>query len=596
MPARAAANVIVGIVADDRTKAGVDSAKSSLQGLSGAAAGALGAASAAALGLGGAILGAGGAALGTVANFAQTADALAKMSQRTGVSVESLSGLRHAFSLSDLSAADLEKTFRRVNSRLITGARATESTHEALAELGLVQEEFANLSPEEAFKKLADSIASIEDPARRSSLAADTLGQNLGPRLLTVLEGGAAGINDLQEEAESLGIVVGEETANQAATFNDNLERMGAFTEGLGNTLSEKLLPILNTMIETALPLMEDLFERISPILESAGAVVGELATQFLALVGPVLEFVESGVGDIFANLFGEGGESGGLSEDFERINSQIGELVESITEVLGPVINTLADIFGRVFGFISEVVGIVFEHIGGILSSFIDVVISVVDFISAIFSGDFSKIFEAAGNIVEKVFTFIGNIIGYAVDIVISLIKNLGSGIVKFGIEGFNNFLGIVEDVVNGVRNLFFDMADAVLDIINSMVNGVIDAMLAIVSPIAGTIADIGGFASNLRDTLLGARVDFSVDRGSPVTIDRIALPSWVTEAEAGAAARAAPVLDVAAGLGIPVSRTNTIQNIQVNNINLPNYVGNEDDLFAAVNRGIQTGNVGVR
>ena len=81
-------------------------------------------------------------------------------------------------------------------------------------------------------------------------------------------------------------------------------------------------------------------------------------------------------------------------------------------------------------------------------------------------------------------------------------------------------------KDAVNAVQTLFYDMADAVLGVINSMVNGVIDAMLAIVAPIAGTIADIGGFATRLRDTLEGGRVDFSVTRAGRIELGRIATP----------------------------------------------------------------------
>ena len=467
---------------------------------------------------------------------------------------------------------------------------------EGLKNIGLSYQDLEKLSPADQFIAISESISQLETKQQQAAAASDIFGKKLGPDLLVVLESGKEGLEEMAQEAEELGIIIGQDVAEESATFRDNLTKMRNFVTALGNRLGKALLPVLNTLIETALPKMQELLEFIAPGLEKTGEFVTKLATGFLELIGPVLEFVGSGINDIFGNLFGDGDGAEGVTSDFEEIIGKIGELVNSIRLVLGPVINTLGNIFGRVFNFIAEVVGVVFKHIGGVLKSFIDIIIAVVDFVSAIFTGDFSKIFEAAANIVNKVFEFIGNVIRYAVDIIISLIKNLGSGIVKFAIEGFNAFLEIVENVVNGVRNLFFDMVDAVLGIINTMVNGVIDAMLAVVRPIAGTIADIGGFASNLVNTLEGARVDFKVDRGERIEIGRLELPDWVTAAEAAANASAQPILNLAAGAGIPVTRENTIQEININ-FTGAQFVGGGQELVEAVSdawtEAVRTGNI---
>ncbi len=592
MPARAAANVIVGITARDDTKEGIDKAKSSLSGLGASASSAFGAASTAALGLGGVVLGAGSAALATVTSFSQSADELSKLSQRTGESTEKLSAMQHAFNLSDLSSGQLEQTLRRLNVRVDEARNGSEKYETALSNMGVSLEDLENLSPADQFGVIAEAISQVQDAGEQAALSADFFGQKLGPELLTVLQGGQAGLDDFAKDAENLGLVIGQETADEAASFNDNLDRMASVTTALGNTLSETLLPILNQLVESALPAMQTVLEVASPLLEQAGLFVGNLASGFLELVTPVVEFVESGLVDFLNNIFGAGGEGeeSPLAQDFAMIQERIGALVESVTEVLGPVINTLADIFGRVFGFISEVVGIVFQHIGGILSSFIDIVISVVDFISAIFTGDFSKIFEAAGNIVNKVFTFIGNIISYVSDIVISIVKNLGSGIVKFIIDGLNGFIAAVEDAVNAVQTLFYDMVDTVLGLVEDLAKGVIQILIDLANGLPlGVGTHFARELEGIRDSL-----DFSVTRGGRIEFGRLETPDWVNAGNQAAAAAAAPVLDLAAGAGIPVQRTNTVVVNNFVQVEVPNFVGSQDELAAFVNRGIQAGSIG--
>jgi len=68
-------------------------------------------------------------------------------------------------------------------------------------------EDLAGLSPEQQFKLIADRLAEIEDPTPRAATAMDVFGRS-GTKLLAMLSGGAAGIEELQEQARGLGLTI----------------------------------------------------------------------------------------------------------------------------------------------------------------------------------------------------------------------------------------------------------------------------------------------------------------------------------------------------------------------------------------------------
>ena len=62
---------------------------------------------------------------------------------------------------------------------------------------------------------------------------------------MPVLNGGAAGIKSMRDEAERLGAVIGSDLTKQADEFNDNLLRLSVVSSAAGRALAENLLPSL---------------------------------------------------------------------------------------------------------------------------------------------------------------------------------------------------------------------------------------------------------------------------------------------------------------------------------------------------------------
>jgi len=174
---------------------------------------------------------------GAAKYFSSYGDQVAKMSKRTGLSVESLSALRFVASQTGTEFASLEMAFRKMQRSIYDAGRGLSTQKDALADLGLAFEDLKDLSPEDQFKMLSDRLGKITDDTKQAALAQMLFGRT-GTNLIPMFEAGAKGISDLEEEASKLGLVMSKEDAAAAEEFTDKLDalwkvvQMGVFRVG----------------------------------------------------------------------------------------------------------------------------------------------------------------------------------------------------------------------------------------------------------------------------------------------------------------------------------------------------------------------------
>lgn len=245
---------------------------------------------------------------GTGAAFASAGDALDKMSSRTGASVEALSELGYAASLSGSDLETLEAGLRTMQKNLVAAVRGADGATETLRLLGLRAGDLAELSPDAQFKLLADRLSRVEDPALRATLAMEVFGK-AGARLLPLLAEGAAGIEGLQAQARALGLTVSTETARDAAELSTALGtlwkvlRHGVFVIGaaLAPTLTE-LAGYLTRVVVAVTAWIKDNRELVVWSLKLAATVL--VAGVALVALGAILSGLGGALG-LVAGLIG---------------------------------------------------------------------------------------------------------------------------------------------------------------------------------------------------------------------------------------------------------------------------------------------------
>lgn len=177
-----------------------------------------------------------------------TADELYMMSQRVGVSVESLSVLKYAAEQSDLSLEQMQIGLKKLSTNLYdVSIGAGKDAALTFNELG-ISIFGANgkvKQADQALLEIADRFAQMTDGTEKSALAVKLFGKS-GLELIPFLNEGARGITALTDEAEKLGLKLSTETGAAAEQFNDDLAKIAASLQGI----AYKLLPGLTSEFE----------------------------------------------------------------------------------------------------------------------------------------------------------------------------------------------------------------------------------------------------------------------------------------------------------------------------------------------------------
>jgi hypothetical protein len=215
---------------------------------------------------GAAIAGAGVAIVKTTDSASRYAESLQKMSLRIGLSTQQLETLRFAAEQSGSNLDALVPTFRALARNADAATQGLKLQSDAFERLGVDV-----LNADGSFKELdvlleevADGIAGLSNSTERLAVAQNVLGRG-AIALLPLLSGGSQAVRDLREEAESLGVSISTQFANESAEYVDNLNRIRTAFRALTNLVAQEFLPIFNEVLDVvvdfaknALPVLSD--------------------------------------------------------------------------------------------------------------------------------------------------------------------------------------------------------------------------------------------------------------------------------------------------------------------------------------------------
>lgn len=213
-----------------------------------------------------------------------TADEMSKTSQRIGVSVESLSTLKYAADLADVSLEQLSTGVGMLSRNLMDSSLGKGEAQEAFQILGIKATDVNGKlrSTESVLLEVADKFSTMENGTLKTALAMDVFGRS-GKEMIPLLNAGADGIRELQEEAKALGLEISTSTALKAEQFNDNVTRMGYAVRGVGLTLATELLPTLETASGALVQLTKDT-EGVSLAAQGVGVAIKSFLTLLLGV------------------------------------------------------------------------------------------------------------------------------------------------------------------------------------------------------------------------------------------------------------------------------------------------------------------------
>ena len=234
-------------------------------------------------------------------NALDNADALSKMAQRTGATVESLSKFQKAAELSDSSIEGVGKGLVQLSKSMVAAQTGTGAQAEAFNQLGisLKNADGSLRSTDEVMLDLAEKFKTMPDGPEKTAAAMKLLGKS-GAELIPMLNMGREGI-------EKLGGSMTTEFAKRAAAFNDKITEMGQKFGELGIKLGEGLLPALESLADSLLGLI-DAFSALPAPVQLALIGIVAFGPQLIALVkifGGLIAVVKSAAIAISAGNIG---------------------------------------------------------------------------------------------------------------------------------------------------------------------------------------------------------------------------------------------------------------------------------------------------
>jgi len=189
-------------------------------------------------------------AVGIVQSFRSTIqqlDRVGDLSQRFGVSADSLQRLGGVAELSGASMEDVAMAMQKVSRLAAEASIGNDSAAKSFAKIGLSVDQVRGLSPQDLFLEVSDKIAGLASETDQAAAAFEVFGKS-GGNVVVMAQMGRDGILEMANGIS----VAGEESVKAAQAIDDAFDTLGKnFTSIVGEMLVT-LNPLLNALLKLA--------------------------------------------------------------------------------------------------------------------------------------------------------------------------------------------------------------------------------------------------------------------------------------------------------------------------------------------------------
>jgi hypothetical protein len=433
-------------------------------------------------------------------------DSMNDMSQRTGVSVESLARFRKAAATSGTDIDAVAKSLVKLSKGLYETAQTGKGpASEALQTLGISATDAAGKlkTADQVTLEIANKFKTMPDGIEKTALAMQLFGKSGADMIPMLNEGGKA--------IESLSVKMTAAFAKKADEYNDKLAMLGGKVGGLAAGLTVALLPALDATA-TALTAVIDAFTMLPGPIQAVVGGVALLAVGF-TLLAPIITSVVTVLG-AFAGL-GIGATLAGWAGAIVPVATGLAALVAGF--VTAPVLIGAAAVATAVviFSFRDQIAD-AFRGLWDLIAN------PETGFVAMIGNGwnlMMDNISSYAGNILtnlgENWNAFIDTIIGPENGLIARLgqtwnagmdaIRDYALGLVKPITDAWKSIVGTVRGVINlalsvaarGI-NAFIEQVNRLIQSVNSISGRVGLPQLGAIQPVEVPSFAGGGYTGN--------------------------------------------------------------------------------------------------
>lgn len=225
----------------------------------------------------GAIAGATTGAFIAFRHYSEELDKIAKVSDKFGVTAESLTAIRNGAELAGIDIDNLAASMKAFETAVSAANDGSKQQRETFQSLGLASEEFAGdqLNIVDVLAKVAGGLQGVSSASERTRILVALFGKQ-GADLAPLLKEGSDGIQRMAAEAKAAGAVFSREELARVEAFNDSWTKL----QQTFRTLAERLVVDLS-------PAITELFESLNTVFRENS---GEIRGAFLDLLSVLID------------------------------------------------------------------------------------------------------------------------------------------------------------------------------------------------------------------------------------------------------------------------------------------------------------------
>ena len=481
--------------------------------------------------------------VGSVAEYGNNID---KMAQKMGMSIESYQEwdavMQHSGTPMDAMKASMK-----------TLANAAESGSDAFTQLGISQEEIANMSQEQLFERTIAALQNVEDSTQRTYLAGKVLGRG-ATELGALLNTSAEDTQAMRDRVHELGGVMSEDAVKAAAAYQDSLQDMTTAFSGLSRNLLSEFLPsitgVMNGLTEifsgnssegigmitagiqdllngigAAIPQIatiatsiitavgQTIIANLPMIAEAAIGIVATLATAVFENAPLIWESV-LGVLDVIGNTIIEYGPTL-LEQGFDMImNLATGiienapaaadSLSEAVSQGLALLEEKLPDFLDKGMAAIEQLATGIIENLPAVITSMGEITMNLISFLMEHMPEYLQKGIELLQNIGQGIMDNLPEILGTMAGVLADLIAGIAEKLPDFLQKGLELLGEIGAGLIQAIPDLLAMLPEIFDNILNEL--GSYDWLSIGKNIIDGIAEGVASFAKNLADAAISA------------------------------------------------------------------------------------------
>lgn len=174
---------------------------------------------------------------------------LIRVSRSAGISAQALAAWRQAAKEANVEASAIDGALQDLSEKMGEAIlQPTSETARAFRKLGISMRDIRQMSPEQAFLRIADAIRGIENPALRARLANQLLGGS-GRALIPLLEQGSAHLEEYRKQLK-LSQPAFDEFIRNADTLGAEQAKLNQAWEGAKQRLFNLLAPAVIYVVD----------------------------------------------------------------------------------------------------------------------------------------------------------------------------------------------------------------------------------------------------------------------------------------------------------------------------------------------------------